>query len=165
MSRITLIILSLFLVQFSRAEPAAKTPVKSNTKNPAQQRAVANFESCEKYVKAFNVYEENLAGKTVENFSVFAVTDWSEDSSFQGFLLTKDAPEKVELRISLGTRPIYEGIASFETWEKDSQYRKANFDPEKFFANVSKAKTFSLEVHAGNHVLCRETKEIIKENE
>jgi len=157
MSRITLVILSLFLVSIS----FAKTNAKANTK----KRSVANFESCEKYVKVFNIYEEVLAGKTVENFSVFAVTDWSEDSSFQGLLLTKEAPEKVELRISLGSRPVYEGIESFETWEKDSQYRKASFDPEKFFANVSKAKTFSLELHSGNHVLCRETREIIKENE
>jgi hypothetical protein len=140
MSRITVIFLSIFLCSGS----------------------FATNESCEKYLRAFNTYEQLEAGKIVEKQSVFPLTEWSPDSQFEGFVLSKEAPEKAEVRISLSSKNgAFEAFETFQTWSLDSQYRVSTWDARKFFADVRKAKSFTVELHSGAEVLCKETKEIL----
>ena len=118
--------------------------------------------TCDKYLKTYNVYEEFIDAKVVERYSLFSVTDWSPDSQFEGFILTQEAPDNVELRLQIGANKAKMiTVTSFAKWHMDERFRRADLDPVKAFEKAGKAKTFTVELKSGIQVLCTETKEIL----
>ena len=124
---------------------------------------IAHAETCNKQLQAFNSYDQLVDGKLTEKHSVYDLTEWSRDSTYEGILATSQAPEGAELVLEIH-RPHSKKAsksfrANFEKWDLDPAYRRAHLVPKTFFGSANSG-TYTVRLVKGSAVLCEESFDI-----
>jgi|GEM_PF-1907875 len=122
----------------------------------------AALPECEGKVFAYNEYEDKENGHIVEKHSVFAPTEWSSASEYEGLLIKSgEAVDSIEIAYSKepGAKVRGKQSSGFSKWNKDGTYLKAEkLDPKKLLDN--KDGVYVIRLLKNSKPICETTLEV-----
>lgn len=121
---------------------------------------------CHQYLRVFATYDELVNGKLVDKVSTAELTNWSRNSTFEGFVATKDTPANADLTVEFTKKKAKKATKSvhggFKDWKLDANYRLADLDIHKVLDKRPTAEgTYTVHLHADGKNLCTETKPVV----
>jgi hypothetical protein len=158
MSRSAVILTVLMTVSAAWAQNESVDAAEKMTKNPVSK---SNAPTCEKLLKAFNSYDElNKKGRLEAKFSIFEITDLSQDSSFEGILAVPEVPRNAVLTLTATSNGALDlkrnsVTGGFTLWKSDNHYRIALVDPHMFLRHRFSGH-FTVNLKADKNVLCEQ---------
>lgn len=129
--------------------------------------AHAKVPACGDRVQGFNVYEELGADKKiVEKESVFAVTDWSPDSSFEGLVVNGSeygkAKVELELRKPKEAKAVNKKSFPLKAWDRRKEFLVVDGLDSESFVGKQKDGTLVVRLLNGNgKTICEDAHKVL----
>ncbi len=116
---------------------------------------------CEKYIQAFNLWEDEIDGQIVLKHSLFPLVDWDPNSQFEGVVLTTEAKAVkkplLEVEYKANSKNGKRKLESFRRVQAFAQEPTLNtfedFKAEDFF-NFKEAGTYTVRLKDDGALIC-----------
>ncbi len=129
----------------------------------SQATKAAKAAPCNSWLSAFAIYEDEIRGQIALQHSLYGITDWDPNSQYDGILLLKQPPGKLQT-LEVEYRSANKALRKVETYkdvlpfERDARLRHFDdFKPHEFF-KFDTAGTYSVRLKSDGKIVCEETR-------